>query len=114
MSQALTDRLTAAIKVAEQSVAQARYQADYKNWTETLRLLQDLRDHLAKPQIPSDEEIKAIEPILQGLKAKPLADADTYTADFKPISIVPDPNAVTLVKLDGRTKEARAAKAANG
>jgi hypothetical protein len=77
----IIDRLTAAIRIADQSVEHAQFQADYRNWLEVRTTLLAARDELAKPQIPSDADIQAIAPALQ--------------------------------KIDGRTKEARALKAAN-
>jgi hypothetical protein len=82
MATSITDRLTAAIRIADQSVEHAQFQSDYRNWLEIRTTLLAARDELNKPQIPSDADIQAIAPMLQ--------------------------------KIDGRTKEARAAKAANG
>jgi|KBSSwiStaDraftv2_1062776.scaffolds.fasta_scaffold845163_2 hypothetical protein len=85
MAVSITDRLTAAIRIAEQSIAQAVYQSDYRNWHEVHRVLQDARDELGKVQLP-------------------------------PMQITPDninraDSLAQVVKLDGRTKEARALKA---
>jgi hypothetical protein len=79
----IIDRLTAAIRIADQSVEHAQFQADYRNWLEVRTTLLAARDELAKP--------------IPGIHAA-----------------VPSPMVLPeLVKLDGRTKEARALKAAN-
>ena len=83
MATSITDRLTAAIRLAEQSIEQAQYQADHRNWKEVLRVLQDARDELGKPTLT-------------------VSDFSTHI-----IQHIAEP-----VKLDGRTKEARALKAA--
>ena len=92
MATSITDRLTAAIRLAEQSIEMAQYQADHRNWKEVLRVMQDARDELGKPRLPdiSDPKIRA---------------------DLANI-IVSVSSPSQPVKLDGRTKEARAAKAA--
>lgn len=77
MATSITDRLTAAIRLADQSIANAQYQADHRNWTEARLVMLAARDELAKPVNTIADLIEQLPP----------------------------------VKLDGRTKEARAAKA---
>jgi hypothetical protein len=79
MATSITDRLTAAIRIADQSVEHAQFQADYRNWLEIRTTLLAARDELAKPQ-----------------------------------TVISEPLQRYGERLDGRTKEARAAKAANG
>ena len=79
MSVSITDRLTAAIRIADQSVEQAQYLGDRNNWLEVRRVMQDARDEIGKPQ-------------------------------HIPAFLAP---AAEPAKIDGRTKEARAAKQAN-
>lgn len=80
MAVSIVDRLTQAIRLADQAIENAQYQADHRNWTEARRVMQDARDELQKP------------------KPEPYSD---ISAALQP------------AKLDGRTKEARALKAAN-
>jgi hypothetical protein len=84
----ITDRLTAAIRLAEQSIEMAQYQADHRNWKEVLRVLQDARDELGKP---------------------PTLIIDRTSDELVPAVFV---ERISPPKIDGRTKEARALKAA--
>jgi len=77
LATSIIDRLTQAIRIADQSMHGTASQADYRNWHEVHRTLQDARDELQKPQING-----------ASILAETLA-----------------------VKLDGRSKEARALKA---
>jgi hypothetical protein len=52
LATSLVDRLTIAIRTAEQSMGSAQYQVDYRNWHEVHRVLQDVRDELGKPPVP--------------------------------------------------------------
>jgi len=48
LATSLVDRLTIAIRTAEQSMGSAQYQVDYRNWHEVHRVLQDVRDEPIK------------------------------------------------------------------
>lgn len=85
MGVSLIDRLTQAIRVAEQSMQHAQYQGDFRNWHEVHRVLQDARDELNKPTAYA-----------------PASEATVHAAVAQ---------ATLVQKLDGRTKAARALKA---
>ncbi|HEV8491560.1 MAG TPA: hypothetical protein VGR76_04785 [Candidatus Angelobacter sp.] len=97
MAVSITDRLTAAIRIAEQSIEHAQYQADYRNWHEVHRVLQDARDELNKP-VWIDSRTTVLQRTMTAAEIK-----ETYGLD---VNATAQP-----VKLDGRTKEARALKA---
>lgn len=76
MAVSLTDRLTQAIRVAEQSMQHAQFQADYRNWHEVHRVLQDARDELGKTPLMAatfDETAKlaSLEFVAEQAKRKP-------------------------------------------
>ena len=83
MSVSIIDRLTQSIRIADQSMHGTASQADYRNWHEVHRTLQDARDALQRPQVAFQSSVPA-----------------------------PDYSAASQMKLDGRSKEARALRAA--
>jgi len=82
VSVSIIDRLTQAIRIADQSMHGTASQADYRNWHEVHRTLQDARDELSKPKTAWQQLAE-------------LNDA-----------------ALAAPKIDGRSKEARALRAA--
>ena len=61
MSVPIVERLTNAIRIAEQSMSGTQSQYDYRNWHEVHRTLQDARDELGKP--PNVSSFDPIQPI---------------------------------------------------
>ena len=92
MATSITDRLTAAIRVADQCLHNTQFQADVINWTEARNVMLAARDLLNRP-IDLAGALLLQEKIIH-----------TDMIDRGPRPDMP--------KLDGRTKEARAAKAA--
>ena len=88
MSAPIVDRLTAAIRIADQCLHNTQFQADVINWTEARNVMLAARDELGKTSAP-------------GVVLN-LADIASANATIQAVT----------AKIDGRTREARAAKAA--
>ena len=90
LATSIVDRLTAAIRVADQCLHNTQFQADVINWTEARNVMLAARDQLS----------------MYTTTAQAMAPAMQYQTDMVDRGPRPD-----MAKLDGRTKEARAAKA---
>ena len=87
MATSIIDRLTAAIRVADQCLHNTQFQADVINWTEARNVMLAARDQLAMYTTTAQAGMPST------------IQYQTDMIDRQP-------------RLDGRTKEARAAKAA--
>ena len=98
MATSITDRLTAAIRIADQCLHNTQFQADVINWTEARNVMLAARDELAK--------YTAIGQAKAQVMPEYIANMQGYQTGMVDRGPRPD-----MAKLDGRTKEARAAKA---
>lgn len=89
MSAPIVDRLTAAIRIADQCLHNTQFNADVINWTEARNAMLAARDMLT---------------VFTSSGQQTAANPMQYLASQQ--------SSVSAVKLDGRTREARAAKAA--
>ena len=96
MATSIIDRLTAAIRVADQCLHNTQFQADVINWTEARNVMLAARDAL---NMPAGSFMADLSKALDGKYVEPHTDM---------VDRGPRPD---MAKLDGRTKEARAAKA---